>query len=78
MLQTATPLSPDLTHKERLTAIREAYTEDRSQMTISRSRNSSRILSKSTLSYVKLHIQLQTSEGVPAPFLCVKPMCHSW
>ncbi|NWF64038.1 MAG: hypothetical protein HXY38_07010 [Chloroflexi bacterium] len=30
----ATPLSPDLTHEERLVAIREAYNEDRSQMTL--------------------------------------------
>lgn len=30
----ATPLSPDLTHEERLIAIREAYNEDRSQMTL--------------------------------------------
>ena len=28
------PLSPDLTHEERLVAIREAYNEDRSQMTL--------------------------------------------
>jgi len=34
MFQTATPLSPDLTHAERLTAIREAYNTDRSQMTL--------------------------------------------
>jgi len=34
MLQTATPLSPDLTEEERLEAIREAYNEDRSQMTL--------------------------------------------
>ena len=30
----AMPLSPDLTHEERLIAIREAYNEDRSQMTL--------------------------------------------
>lgn len=30
----ATPLSPDLTQEERLVAIREAYNEDRSQMTL--------------------------------------------
>jgi len=30
----ATPLSPDLTQEERLIAIREAYNEDRSQMTL--------------------------------------------
>ena len=34
MFQTATPLSPDLTHDERTDAIREAYNEDRSQMTL--------------------------------------------
>ncbi|WKZ46038.1 MAG: ChuX/HutX family heme-like substrate-binding protein [Anaerolineales bacterium] len=34
MFQTATPLSPDLTQDERLEAIREAYNEDRSQMTL--------------------------------------------
>lgn len=34
MLQTATPLSPDLTQDERLGAIREAYNADRSQMTL--------------------------------------------
>ncbi len=34
MLQTATPLSPDLTQDERLEAIREAYNTDRSQMTM--------------------------------------------
>jgi putative heme iron utilization protein len=34
MFQTATPLSPDLTHAERLTAIRDAYNTDRSQMTL--------------------------------------------
>lgn len=34
MLQTATPLSPDLTEEERLESIREAYNEDRSQMTL--------------------------------------------
>jgi putative heme iron utilization protein len=34
MFQTATPLSSDLTHEERLTAIREAYNADRSQMTL--------------------------------------------
>lgn len=34
MFQTATPLSPDLTQEERLDAIREAYNEDRSQMTL--------------------------------------------
>ena len=33
MLKTM-PLSPDLTHEERLIAIREAYNEDRSQMTL--------------------------------------------
>lgn len=30
----ATPLSPDLTHEERVIAIRDAYNEDRSQMTL--------------------------------------------
>jgi len=34
MFQTATPLSPDLTQDERADAIREAYNEDRSQMTL--------------------------------------------
>lgn len=34
MFQTATPLSPDLTQDERVEAIREAYNEDRSQMTL--------------------------------------------
>ena len=34
MFQTATHLSPDLTQEERLNAIREAYNEDRSQMTL--------------------------------------------
>lgn len=34
MFQTATPLSPDLTHEERISAIRDAYNEDRSQMTL--------------------------------------------
>ncbi len=34
MFQTATPLSPDLTHDARLKAIRAAYNEDRSQMTL--------------------------------------------
>jgi putative heme iron utilization protein len=34
MFQTTTPLSPDLTQDERLDAIREAYNEDRSQMTL--------------------------------------------
>ena len=34
MFQTAAPLSPDLTPDERLEAIREAYDEDRSQMTL--------------------------------------------
>lgn len=34
MLQTATPLSLDLTQDERLGAIREAYNADRSQMTL--------------------------------------------
>ena len=34
MFQTAAPLSPDLTPDERLEAIREAYNEDRSQMTL--------------------------------------------
>jgi len=34
MFQTATPLSPDLTHVERISAIRDAYNEDRSQMTL--------------------------------------------
>ena len=34
MFQTATSLSPDLTKEERLVAIREAYNEDRSQMTL--------------------------------------------
>jgi len=34
MLQTAAPLSPDLTPEERLEAIREVYDEDRSQMTL--------------------------------------------
>lgn len=33
MLQTAAPLSPDLTQTERLIAIREAFNVDRSQMT---------------------------------------------
>jgi putative heme iron utilization protein len=33
MLQ-VTPLSPDLTHEERLVTIREAYNKDRSQMTL--------------------------------------------
>jgi len=39
MLQTATPLSPDLTSEERLIAIREAYKSDRSQMTLMLARN---------------------------------------
>ena len=34
MFQTITPLSPDLTHEERSIAIREAYNQDRSQMTL--------------------------------------------
>lgn len=34
MFQTTTPLSPDLTQDERADAIREAYNEDRSQMTL--------------------------------------------
>ena len=34
MFQAATPLSPDLTQDERLIAIREAYNEDHSQMTL--------------------------------------------
>ena len=34
MFQTAIPLSPDLTAEERLTAIRDAYNTDRSQMTL--------------------------------------------
>jgi len=34
MFQTLTPLSPDLTNEERLTAIRDAYNTDRSQMTL--------------------------------------------
>lgn len=34
MFQSAPPLSPDLTQDERLKAIREAYNEDRSQMTL--------------------------------------------
>ena len=34
MLQTAAPLSPDLTHEERFAAIRDAYNTDRSQMTL--------------------------------------------
>lgn len=34
MFQTLAPLSPDLTSEERLTAIREAYDTDRSQMTL--------------------------------------------
>ena len=34
MFQAVTPLSPDLTHEERLAAIRDAYQGDRSQMTL--------------------------------------------
>jgi hypothetical protein len=34
MFTTLAPLSPDLTADERLDAIREAYNEDRSQMTL--------------------------------------------
>lgn len=34
MFQTTTPLSPDLTDEERISAIRDAYNEDRSQMTL--------------------------------------------
>jgi putative heme iron utilization protein len=34
MFQTLAPLSPDLTHEERLIAIRDAYNADRSQMTL--------------------------------------------
>ena len=34
MLQTAAPLSPDLTQTKRLVAIREAYNADRSQITL--------------------------------------------
>ena len=34
MFQTVAPLSPDLTRSERREAIREAYNEDRSQMTL--------------------------------------------
>ncbi len=34
MFQTLSPLSPDLTPRERLAAIREAYNADRSQMTL--------------------------------------------
>lgn len=34
MFQAVTPLSPDLTHEERLAVIRDAYQSDRAQMTL--------------------------------------------
>lgn len=71
MFQTTTPLSPDLTRDERLAAIREAYNQDRSQMTLM-------LAHKLQISEVEILRALEGDAAHELDFLCWEELIRAF